>query len=349
MEISGYANFVEMRGASNNGNLPKYSGHSERIEFHGGLALYDKALLTSFLLEEWSLKSNDPRINQSIQIFTDFVSLRNLDESSFKVLLLLEPEVVNPRIYQPRIMEYFDLVIPFSPWRARALCLNEWVYFPVRSIGKPENPFNERSRNLAIINANKFSSSPLSNYGLRRKCIRVLEKTDYSYDVYGFDWDINFENEFKKRIISSRDFLKNKKIISLSESLLSWTPKKCVYRGHAEDKFTTLKDYQFSIVIENQSDYVSEKLIDVLHAGAIPIYIGPKLDLFLPQIASCVFEVSKEQLLDTECFEKIFKDAREIQNRKENIYNLFSTNSIELESFNAFRVWREVSKIIMKK
>ena len=43
-----------------------------------------------------------------------------------------------------------------------------------------------------------------------------------------------------------------------------------------ENKITALKDYKFSIVIENskQDDYFSEKLIDTLLTGTIPLYWG---------------------------------------------------------------------------
>jgi hypothetical protein len=43
-----------------------------------------------------------------------------------------------------------------------------------------------------------------------------------------------------------------------------------------ENKITALKDYKFSIVIENskQDDYFTEKLIDTLLTGTIPLYWG---------------------------------------------------------------------------
>jgi hypothetical protein len=42
--------------------------------------------------------------------------------------------------------------------------------------------------------------------------------------------------------------------------------------------------YKYSIVIENTSNYVSEKLFDSLLSGCIPIYVGPDLSLYdLPE------------------------------------------------------------------
>jgi hypothetical protein len=44
-----------------------------------------------------------------------------------------------------------------------------------------------------------------------------------------------------------------------------------------ENKFDVLTNSDFHLVIENSSNYLSEKLLDALVAGAVPIYIGPDL------------------------------------------------------------------------
>ena len=49
------------------------------------------------------------------------------------------------------------------------------------------------------------------------------------------------------------------------------------YLGEVEDKKEVLSKYKYSIVIENSSDYLSEKLFDVMFSGCIPIYVGPNL------------------------------------------------------------------------
>lgn len=45
-----------------------------------------------------------------------------------------------------------------------------------------------------------------------------------------------------------------------------------------EKKIESLKNYRFSIVVENsvESDYFTEKLLDCFLTGTIPIYLGPK-------------------------------------------------------------------------
>src|SRR5690606_35886534 len=48
--------------------------------------------------------------------------------------------------------------------------------------------------------------------------------------------------------------------------------------NHIEYKLTGLKDYMYSIVIENEilDDYFTEKIIDCFMTGTVPIYYGTK-------------------------------------------------------------------------
>jgi hypothetical protein len=46
------------------------------------------------------------------------------------------------------------------------------------------------------------------------------------------------------------------------------------FQGGILDKHTVIRNSKFSLVIENDDSYVSEKLIDALIGGSIPIYIG---------------------------------------------------------------------------
>ena len=48
-------------------------------------------------------------------------------------------------------------------------------------------------------------------------------------------------------------------------------------KGVCKDKFETLCQYKFSLVVENSNDYVSEKLFDSLAAKCLTFYIGPDL------------------------------------------------------------------------
>jgi hypothetical protein len=56
------------------------------------------------------------------------------------------------------------------------------------------------------------------------------------------------------------------------------------YLGDSRDKLETLSKYRYSVVIENSQEFLSEKLIDCILAGTIPIYVGPPTHPFgIPQ------------------------------------------------------------------
>jgi hypothetical protein len=50
--------------------------------------------------------------------------------------------------------------------------------------------------------------------------------------------------------------------------------------GMVDEKAEAFRLAPSSIVIENSGDYVSEKLVDAVCAGVVPIYVGPPLERF---------------------------------------------------------------------
>jgi hypothetical protein len=63
-------------------------------------------------------------------------------------------------------------------------------------------------------------------------------------------------------------------------ALKGWFRKPISYLGPSDDKLKTLAGYDYSIVIENSTDYMSEKLFDCLFTGTLPVYVGPDPESF---------------------------------------------------------------------
>jgi len=87
----------------------------------------------------------------------------------------------------------------------------------------------------------------------RLEATRYFSKCD-DFDMYGHGWDkpvAHTKGEYDNAIKKS-------------------------YRGTVPDKFETLKDYKFAIVFENAvyNGWITEKIIDALYAGCVPIYWG---------------------------------------------------------------------------
>jgi hypothetical protein len=94
-------------------------------------------------------------------------------------------------------------------------------------------------------------------------------------DIYGSNWRMGLYSKFilltKALINTPMGIFKTRRIFNfLSYKLDSG-------KGVCEDKFHTLGQYKFSLVIENSNDYVSEKLFDSLAANCLTFYIGPNL------------------------------------------------------------------------
>jgi len=61
-----------------------------------------------------------------------------------------------------------------------------------------------------------------------------------------------------------------------------------IYKGHCLSKYKILSHYNFSLCFENtqMKGYVTEKLIDCLYTGTIPLYMGaPDIADYIPSKA----------------------------------------------------------------
>jgi hypothetical protein len=200
-------------------------------------------------------------------------SIKNPEKT---IIALVEPQVVRPDLYNKATWRKYAGILPLSYYRAQRLGLNEWFDFPVTLPTYLRNN-HMRVNRIAIVNEHKFSGSSRSMYGLRRKVIRYFE-ANYpgKLDVYGVEWGKGRVIELQRRIFSMRQHLL-KPEFSLEESFSDLWHKYGNIAGHMHEDLEKLQEYESSIVIENDLDYISEKVWKSIYAGAVPIYVGPKL------------------------------------------------------------------------
>lgn len=133
--------------------------------------------------------------------------------------------------------------------------------------------WRRRFPRFCMIQGNRWSVFPGENYSLRRK---ILRQSEEEIDLYGVGWNQGWSFDIKSILRSS--------IKSFKE--VDWVPshfsdighKYSNYKGVADDKLEIMSQYQFSIVIENSNDYLTEKFFDALISGTVPIYVGGKLE-----------------------------------------------------------------------
>lgn len=99
--------------------------------------------------------------------------------------------------------------------------------------------------------------------------------------------------------------------------------------GLVDDTFRFLSSFEFCLVIENENTYVSEKLLNAVISGCIPIYVGPKLaDFGFP--ANIAIEVGGE----TEKMVDLFRNAT-----PEEKVRIRNVGRSWIESEESFRRW----------
>jgi hypothetical protein len=123
-----------------------------------------------------------------------------------------------------------------------------------------------------LIVGNKNSNYPNELYSERKKVIKWFEKNHLDdFDLYGVGW-----NEYHfKGIKLIRAFNR----ISIAKKIMykyfgEYYPS---YKGKVDSKFDTMLNYKFAICYENIKDisgYITEKILDAMFAGCIPIYLG---------------------------------------------------------------------------
>jgi hypothetical protein len=105
--------------------------------------------------------------------------------------------------------------------------------------------------------------------------------------------------------------------------------------NYVESKFEVLKDYQFCVIVESciLEGYVSEKFIDAVSVGVIPLYYGSKciwgVDQYLNYPRFCVLKFDSISGLD------------ELLEYKEKFHKYFPANKIveyNLEHATLFRI-----------
>jgi hypothetical protein len=140
---------------------------------------------------------------------------------------------------------------------------------------------------LTMVNANKVSPVRKENYSLRRIYAKKVDKQFLTVfgDLWGSSTFPKVLHRFSVLTFSIRNFFFPNLLHIYGN--LHW--KYPTSNGVVIDKQEILQSSKFSIVIENDNSYVSEKLIDSLINGSIPIYLGPQLpfsiipkDVYIP-------------------------------------------------------------------
>ena len=211
---------------------------------------------------------------------------RFLDEKNIplsrRVLLVFEPKSVDPFPFSVMAKEKYGSI--FFASHPDGTGYVKVFGFPLDSFLMGDEYFvsasSHRTKRIALVQTNKFSSINGEQYSLRRSLISALIKNSIPIDVYGQGWKngliINFSkavNAERNRYINQQDFHEE-----FSRSRGTWanlSTKTFLPGVPVMNKIELFEKYRYVLSVENDRDWQSEKLFDPLAAGCVNFYIGP--------------------------------------------------------------------------
>jgi hypothetical protein len=186
------------------------------------------------------------------------------------VLVKNEPSIVIPAHDDIRVDSKFDSVLEVGRPLAE---------IPIRWPQTWNTNYFDNSKRLdqtVAMSANKFSFTTGELYSLRAKAYAEMQ----SVVLFGSGWNrplfidlLKLAKEFQITVLAAP-----RKLTSSCIGNLRIRPRN--FLGPAKDKLETISRYKVSLVIENSAEFMSEKLIDSILAGTIPVYVGPPVEMF---------------------------------------------------------------------
>ncbi len=249
---------------------------------------------------------------------------------ALKVLVLWESMVTRPSNFRRDNLNRYELI--FTPSNKWASGINvfpfNWPQGKQVVTRVSEADFKARDSRVAVFQNNKISFVEGEMYTLRRELIEVFGD---EIVVYGTGWN-SAATTVKGLLGATKHYAGLNNRMNLSSLGNLWIKPKN-YKGFAPDKSRELEKFQFTIVVENSLDYVSEKLIEALWAGCCVIYVGPPLREFgIPEVA---IECPPDSRIIRQRFEAAQKDYSLVKQIQANAQNYLGSKQFK-ETINNF-------------
>lgn len=197
-----------------------------------------------------------------------------LESAGKSILIRNEPDVVIPNNYKLSKVSGFQSIIDLGRTGSEKYVSLPWPQ-DWQKLNREDFFSDKRRERTVIIASNKISFVAGELYSLRRMCLNLIP----GLDIIGYGWN----SPLGARIFAA---VKSLGLAIISGSTISRTALNNFfeptpnYLGESGNKIRALSEYRQSLVIENSTDYMSEKLFDAFFAGTIPIYVGPPVRAF---------------------------------------------------------------------
>lgn len=187
------------------------------------------------------------------------------------LLVIQEPNIVRPKNGSKKVMGKFANVMAVGRPQG-----TDTILWPVIGPDSISELFKRpKQLRACLVASDNLSFIEGELYSLRRDVLL----SGPGIDLYGRGWNRPTKSKLKKLIYetwiavtSGLGFSKN--------SVRGFFANQKNYLGQIDSKEDTVSMYKVSVVIENDASYVSEKLLEAIQAGSIPVYVGPELQQF---------------------------------------------------------------------
>ena len=251
----------------------------------------DNDSLDKFLID------NGHTVDISISSHTDSVlflnwstrCLRDLRQSERlgipRVLIITEPSVVIPAYRNRRLMSRFSAKLEFGRPKLG-------VPYP-QQFNLQYFDFEDRLDEVVAVAGKKESYVSGELYSLRTDAFSQID----GLSLFGTGWDAR---GLQSIVSNLKQFL----IAIVSRQRISLRPLSHVFVpsslrvDQVPNKLEAMSRYKYALVIENSEEYVSEKLLDAMMAGCVPVYVGGDPGAFgIPDELYVKSEPSVEKIL----------------------------------------------------
>ena len=209
-----------------------------------------------------------------------------------RALIVEEPECVDPFPYLSGTKKkYGNFFAGSESWATR---LGGQAFHlpnvPLSLLDDVEHPdlleAESRANKFVMIQAHKFSVIRGEQYSLRREVAHEAWRKELALDLYGRSWLMSKTSVLDSVLRAIYNGLlyaikaRKPSVIQLRGLKKVWFKSCGHYKGEPDHVLKVLPKYRYALVIENSSDYVSEKLFYAMAAGCRVLYVGESLSTY---------------------------------------------------------------------
>lgn len=201
-----------------------------------------------------------------------------------RMLITFEPAAVHPVQHTHKARAHYGTTVVASPRQILGpsdILILPGVLGPIDESQIAERAIKRIPFSVGVLNENKFSFVPGNLYKYRVEGIRELVRNQVPVFLGGGTWGKGLSFDLWRQVLALGVLVRDRLPFDLREAHFGLPKSKFLtLRGRVPSVLDFYSEFEFALVIENDPNYLSEKLFNALQAGCVPLYVGPPLQEF---------------------------------------------------------------------